>query len=118
MHSTDEISFDITLRYASESPETISRSLGLRAVCSYAAGSKVGAHEHATTYWNATIGTSSGDESFDGLLESVVSFFNRNNAFCREFVDSGGEIDLILNGHVLNDGLGHEGVESKPKCSR
>ena len=75
----------------------------------------MGAHEHATTYWNATIGTSSGDESFDGLLECVVSFFNRNNAFCREFMDSGGEIDLILNGHVLNDGLGHEGVESKPK---
>ena len=66
------------------------------------------------TFWNGTIG-SSADQGFDGLLELVVSFLRRKEAFCKAFVASGGEIDIILNGHIVKPGIGEEDPEFKPK---
>lgn len=54
-------------------------------------------------------------QNFEDLLQSVVSVFMRSKDFWREFIESGGEIDLVLNGSVVKAERDPELPEFEPK---
>jgi hypothetical protein len=100
MQSHHAFSFDITLRHPSEAPEVITRTLSLKPNFAWASGSEVGTRSKKATAWNGTIASFTEVASADDVLRSVTEFFNCNREYCRSFIDTGGEIDLILKGKM------------------
>jgi len=99
MQSRHGFSFDITLRHPSEMPCAITKALGLEPNFAWAAGSKAGSRIYSNTAWNATI-ASSAEMAPDAVFNRVLEFFGRVQEFCKSFVKTGGEINLILKGQV------------------
>ncbi len=55
---------------------------------------------HSNTSWNATIASSSTVTTADDVFSLAMEFLDRNEDFCRKFVDTGGEIALTLKGDI------------------
>ena len=112
MQSCHGFSFDISLRHPSEAPEVITKALSLKPNYAWASESKIGAHLRNGTAWNGTIVLSSGAVNADDAFRLVTDFFKRNGQYCKGFIDTSGEIDLVLKGRIDESAAAlHEGQD-------
>jgi hypothetical protein len=89
-------SFDLTVRHQSYDPASISSGLLLEPTFCWRAGDAWSAGVHTTTRWNASLSHGSEEKDFDTALRAIVALLNKRKDWCRQFIDSGGEIDITL----------------------
>jgi hypothetical protein len=98
--TTDEFKIDLNLHHPSCDPETITAALALKPWFAKENGDKVGNVTHKKTAWLCQFRRGTFDEGFATALEDVVTLLSDYEAFFAEFIEQGGEVELVLNSTV------------------
>jgi hypothetical protein len=95
--SKNSFSIDLVLRHPSYSPESISKSLSLRPKGAYNVGQNVGMLRARWTFFHACLQEGDRYSDYEGALNNVALFLEKNASFWTDFIGGNGEVELVLN---------------------
>jgi Domain of unknown function (DUF4279) len=100
----DQFGIDLNLHHPSCDPQAITTALSLEPWFSAKHGQQIGSVTHKTAAWLCHFRKGTLDSEFERALDDVVSLVSEQEAFISEFVEQGGELEIVLNSTVETKG--------------
>lgn len=95
---------DFNLHHPNLGPQVISEALSVEPWFSVKSGEQIGTLKHQRSSWLCKFREGALDSEFSNALDEVASLLSRTDVFVRDFVETGGEIELVVNAAVQLSG--------------
>jgi hypothetical protein len=97
---TDHFEVDLNLHHPSCAPQVVSEAFSLEPWFSVKSGEQIGSVKHKKSSWLCHFRMGDLDSDFSNALDDIVSLLSLKDAFISEFIEGGGEIEVVLNSAV------------------
>jgi hypothetical protein len=96
----DHFEVDLHLHHPTLDPQLISEALSLEPWFSVKCGEQIGSVKHKKSSWLCHFQEGDLDSEFSSTLDDLASLLSLKEAFFSDFVEGGGDIEVLLNSAV------------------